>query len=361
MKKALWLFPLLLLLSCRPESESVQRETIKIMTLNIWSGLDYKGVWKIGRYESDDVFEERYQSLLREIETRDPDVIGFNELNTPKGFLRRLKKDLDYDLIFHVGVSGLKIGNIGMPVNMREGDAVLAKRDLNLKFVKRIQLSEKGFARNWGSLHTGDVTQALLTTVTVNDETWYIAVTHLHASTPCNDYYISLADQYSGQFGYTGEEKEKTMQYLRENQEWRNREFEKLDHFLKENVPADAPLIVMGDFNAHDDWPELTGFIGKGYKDTFRYADKSEGYTWDPESNGNIINYYLSDLTRPRPTLLAHLDDEFASKQLRLDYILTGEEPSVGTVMSSEVCGTEEYNGLQPSDHFGVITEFALK
>jgi len=43
---------------------SVSAEELKVVTLNIWSGLDYEGVWKFGEYESDDIREARYEKQL---------------------------------------------------------------------------------------------------------------------------------------------------------------------------------------------------------------------------------------------------------------------------------------------------------
>jgi len=55
-----------------------------------------------------------------------PDIIAVNEANKLPGYARSLSKELDYDQIHHIGLGGLRIGPIGLPVYLREGDVLLA-------------------------------------------------------------------------------------------------------------------------------------------------------------------------------------------------------------------------------------------
>ena len=275
-----------LLPACNASNPEAEQETLKVMTLNIWSGLDYKGTMTMGLYESDETREARYQALISEIRDKDPDLIGLNEVNNRHGFLNRLADDLNYDAIFHVGVSGLKIGTIGIPWNLREGDALLAKKALNLREIGRKQLSGGGFVWNYASFHLDDATQVLVGKITVNGSSLYIAVTHLHASPPDLPEYRDLIIEYTKKFGYSESEAAKARALLTENQEWRNKEFKLLDDYLTETVPTDMPLIIMGDFNADISWPEIRGFQDRGYIDTFAAVNKEQKYTWDPLPEG---------------------------------------------------------------------------
>ncbi len=351
---------MLLLPACQTPSPMAEQKTLKVMTLNIWSGLDYIGTMTMGLYESDKIREARYQALISEIRELDPDIIGLNEVNNRNGFLDRLSDDLNYDAIFHVGVAGLKIGTVGIPWNLREGDALLAKKALNLQEVGRKQLSGGGFVWNYASFHLDDATQVLVGKIAVNGTSYYTAVTHLHASPPDLPEYRNLITEYTNKFGYSESEAEKTRVLLTENQAWRNDEFKLLDEYLKEAVPTGMPLIIMGDFNADNSWPEIKEFQNKGYADTFSAVNKEQKYTWDSVENQNIRTHYLSDLNKKRATLYGHLDETFSASRLTLDYIFTKSMNDPDAVMRSDLCANRVIGGVHPSDHYGVFTELRL-
>ena len=49
---------------------------LKVLDINVWSGLDYSGYLSMGAYEPDSIRMKRYQALLHQIESLSPDVIG---------------------------------------------------------------------------------------------------------------------------------------------------------------------------------------------------------------------------------------------------------------------------------------------
>ena len=57
------------------------RNELRLMTINVWSGLDYKGTLSMGEYESGDVREKRFRALAAEIRRLSPDIIGIYEAN----------------------------------------------------------------------------------------------------------------------------------------------------------------------------------------------------------------------------------------------------------------------------------------
>lgn len=114
------------------EAPSFTGTTLKMVTINVWSGLDYKGTLKMGEYETPEVREARYQALLAELKKLSPDVVGLNEANFLPDYAKRLAADLGFDYLHHVGVSGVRIGRVGLPWNLREGDAILARKELRL-------------------------------------------------------------------------------------------------------------------------------------------------------------------------------------------------------------------------------------
>ena len=56
--------------------------TLRILTINVWSGVDYRGTLRFGEYESRARRELRFRSLVQQIEELSPDVIFVQEANT---------------------------------------------------------------------------------------------------------------------------------------------------------------------------------------------------------------------------------------------------------------------------------------
>ena len=135
----------------------------------------------MGTYETEALREKRYQTLVEQIKELEPDVIGIQEANLLPDYAERLAGDLDMDYIQHIGVSGVRLGPIGLPTNLREGDALLAKKHLGLKFAGRKQLSG-GYVGAHASFHFEDATQILAGSIELNGSKVYVFVTHWHSS-----------------------------------------------------------------------------------------------------------------------------------------------------------------------------------
>jgi len=347
--------------SCTRDSQQSQNPgKLKIMSLNVWSGLDYIGTFKMGEYETSEVREKRYKALLKEIETVSPDVIGINEANFLPDYVERLAEDINYDFIYHVGISGVRISRVGLPWNLREGDGLLVKKGLSLEEVGRKQLSG-GFVFNHASFHLDDATQVLVGKIKNEGKDVYIAVTHLHSSPPDIKEYREKMKEYKDKFGYSHEEYNKGLSDIAENTKWRLDEAKLLVQYLKSVVPQGAPLIIMGDFNTEIGWPAMDYIINAGYKDTFKPTAKSPGYTWDCKMNDNVKKYYAYDLNKKYDSLYEHMDKYLTLSRIRIDFILTNKNISIESVLESGVCADKKYLDVHPSDHFGVCSEISLK
>jgi len=140
--------------------ESTPGKSLRILDINVWSGLDYIGYIKMGEYETYSVREKRYQALLSQIKRLDPDVIGIHEANKLPDYAERLAKAIGYEVFFHVGVGGVRLGPVGLPWNLREGDVILTKKYLNPQFAGRKQLSG-WHVGNRVTFHFSDATQVI--------------------------------------------------------------------------------------------------------------------------------------------------------------------------------------------------------
>ena len=350
--------------SCKQASDrpkGFQSNAIKVMTINVWSGLDYIGTFKMGEYETPQIREKRYQALLKEIANLKPDIIAINEANFLPDYIKRLANDLNYDYIYHVGVAGLKIGRLGIPTNLKEGDGLLARKQLQLQQVGHKKLSGGGIITNCFSFHTQDATQVLEGRVIINEKPVFVAVTHWHASPPDTPQNRILLKELKETYGYSDDEYTQAIQQLEADNKWRNNESIAMAEFLKKVVPADAPCIVMGDFNTTIDSPEMRYFLSQGYHDTFLPSNNTSPYTWNPMENANIKKYYVTDTRTKFDSLYAHCTKINDLQPKTIDYILTNNVIPRTMIHSSTVCCTTLHDGYHPSDHFGVFAEILIQ
>lgn len=342
------------------DSPRVVRENLRLVSINVWSGLDYKGTLIMGEYESAERRELRYQALVSEIRRLDPDVIAINEANFLPDYVKRLAKDIDYDHIYHVGVSGLHIGRVGVPWNLREGDAILAQKGLALAYVGRKQLSGGGFVGNMFSFHTQDATQVLVGKVRVNGQDLYLAVTHWHASPPDDAATRQTLIKLKKTWNYTEEQYNQALDSLVADNEWRKAEAKLMAEYLDSVVPRGAPLAVLGDFNATITSPEMRFLTERGYVDAYSRVSSRAGHTWDPGANTNIKSFYLGDGEKRFDSLYEHLNSINEATGKRIDFILLNETLGAGQVVDAAVCFDRLHEGVHPSDHFGVFAIVAL-
>ena len=326
-------------------------EKITFMSLNVWSGLDYEGTIKMGFYELEMERQRRYKALVKEITNRSPDVIAINEANMLPGYIQQLAKDIGYDFIYHIGISGVRLFGVGFPLNLSEGDALLARKGFSLEKVGRKQLSG-GPVYNFGSINFGDAAQVLVGKINNGDKDIYLAVTHLHASVPDITQYRDLAWQYRQELGSSEKQYQAALRKMKEHSARRMTEAKKLVAYLEKTVPKGAPLLLMGDFNAAPNWPTMKYLTINGYRDVFSGLPGKPSYTWDGTLNENIRKYY--DNGEDSVDLLQNLEKHLNLSRIRIDFILVNDMVSKENVVESQVCANTKYNGVYPSDHFGI-------
>lgn len=334
---------------------------LRLMTINVWSGLDYKGMVWMGEYEPKEDREKRFRALVDEIRRLSPDVIGINEANPLPEFVDRLAEETGYDRLYHVGVSGIRIWRAGLPWNLREGDAILAKKDLGLECAGRKQLSGGGLVWNCLSFHTQDATQVVLGKIRLRGEDVYIATTHWHASPPHDPSTLALLSRLQQEGGYPESALAGAKADLASDCRWRIHESDGMRSFLEEAVPPGKKIVILGDFNATADSPEMQRLFSTGYRDTFTPSTNVPGYTWDMMRNSNIRKYYCSAAPEPGESLYERLYRAFDARNARIDFILINRAWPGGAVKESGLCCTGYRGGVQPSDHFGVFSIIKLE
>ncbi len=322
-------------------------QEIRILTINVWSGLTYKGFFKMGRHPDD--LQGRYELLVSEIRKLHPDIIAVQEANPLPHYARLLAKDLDYQVIYSVALGGIRFGSFGIPTNMREGQAILVKKPWTITELGRKRLSGGGIVTNWLSFHFHEVTQTLLGRAVINGKPLYIYNVHLHEGPFKSSALETMLKRLSQEM--TREKVEEAKKAAEKDIERRRVEIANLIKFVEETLPPDMPAIILGDFNTPIESGELESlFTGGKWVDSFKAKNLlEEGVTWDPQHNPN---YRPAETAKdPYGTLRAY----HGSHPYRIDFILVNENIPHHHILESKVVLTP-VDRLSPSDHYGVLT-----
>lgn len=337
---------------------------LRVLDINVWSGLNYKGYIKMGEYETATEREKRFEALCSQIRQLDPEIIGIHEANKLPDYAERLADKTGYEVFYHVGVGGIRLGPIGLPWNLREGDAILAKRYLNPQFVARKQLSG-GYVGDWATFHFSDATQVIAIKITVQNSPIFVFTTHWHSSLSDAPSVLAKAQELKDAKEITVEEYQDALLKIKEGVVWRLSESKKIVDFIQE-IAKDRPYILMGDFNAEAGSQEINNLLQFGMIDVYRYSNPdSSGFTWDPKTNLNYQAHYLNEFDSTAD-LNAYGKLEYFSGAIsrRIDYIFLGPSSFLDSkgisIKSGKVVMKEIINGVHASDHYGIFAEIQI-
>ena len=356
----LWAMDLFSCLGCQAGSnlipETGHSDSLRVVDINVWSGLDYIGIATMGEYESAELREKRYQLLLTQLQQLKPDIIGIHEANSLPYYAKRLAANLDYDVYYHVGVGGIRAGVFGLPLNMREGDAILARKSLSMQPIGTRQLSG-GYIGNFATFHLDDATQVLGVKILFHDTPVFVFATHWHASILAEETMMEELLQLRNRKRISKSDYQNILDEISEGKSWRMGEAIKTIKFVQDSV-GESAFILMGDFNSVAGSAEISSLKAVGMIDTFASvnAGSSNGFTWDPQLNLNIRKYYQSGADVSHP--FEYFSQQDGQKRRRIDFIFLGNSIESGlTPVGSRVVLNEVIDGVHTSDHFGIFTE----
>ena len=337
---------------------------MRILTINAWTGLDYHGFFRMGEYESRKDREARFRSLVAQVADLAPDVIFLQEANPVGAFADRLAEALSMDQIHQVTIAGIKVGSVGFPSNLKEGLVILARRGLALGKVGGWKLSgPPGIHTDLISLHLHEVTFALVGRVEVRGRQVVLVNVHLAAAPGVPEdlegfrrVVLARGDLDEGQFrdGLA---------------RWQSRQARRLAEVRTllgrlEGACGERPCVVAGDFNAVPDSGEMRVFMEEGGftegPDSAAPAGEA-GYTWDPDRNRNVaVSVAIRDGRGRVREGFDYLAAVANGEPRKLDYVFVPKDPEGIRIVSRKVVLTGSVDGVQASDHFGVLAEVRL-
>lgn len=336
MKKTVTLLVLLLTVV----SSAFAEKALRFVTINAWSGLTYEGTFKSGTYESKEERLFRYGLLVNALKELDADVISINEANMLPGYAKKLSRDLGYDYLYAVRFGGIRLGQAGFPINVREGHVILAKEYLNLEPGGSRGISG-GYAGNFASFHVMDAQRVLAGKITVGEQVVYLFSTMWHQSEFANDTRLkNLVELYSDDH-LNGPELLGRVEDAVEGHRRRLEEAEKTLEFVTE-VAGDGPAVLMGSLHALPESEEIRKLLDYGFKDAWDVGS-CEGFTRDGTRNTNIMEYFYDEESGEQPC------------RTRVDYIFYKGE--LVQALDAKIALDESTYETHPSDHFAVVAE----
>ncbi len=344
-------------------SALAQDTSLKIVTFNVWAGLDYIGKMKMGEYETSERKEQRFNLLLHQLRIIKPDVIFLQEANPAGKYSSRLADSLGFYEIHQVCNAGIKIGAVGIPSNLNEGIAILADKKLNLKYFDVWKLGGSfGVLGDALSIHFDEFNFALVGRISIDDTPVYLVNAHLAAAVPIDSILSKKFEFFCKNNSISKEEIQNTYWKWTTNFNKQNDELEILNEHLKK-IPNNFSFIIGGDFNINPERKELKKLITScGLTDTFVKNTFNQNYTWDPSINQNI-SYSTKTVDAKGNKLSGYnlLSTIYDSQPRRIDYIFLDHHFKKDNILAYKIIFDSTKNNLYPSDHFGVYSEINFK
>ncbi|MCX6142778.1 MAG: BamA/TamA family outer membrane protein [Ignavibacteriales bacterium] len=332
-------------------------QTLKVVTMNIWTGLDYIGYRRIGEYEPQAIRDQRSRMLIKELKSNLADVIALQEVNPVQSLGPAIADELGYDCIYERANAGLKIGRIGFPTNLNEGLVILARKSLRLEFVDVWDLSDGfGLFGNAASLHWTERRLGLVGRIRIGTAEVYVVNVHISSVVPDDSSARYVARHIASSRTQDEQEIRQIVQELFSDADSRMRSVELMLRQL--NGPyADKPCIVLGDFNAGSSQPEIRRLrTGSNLLDASEIAGIGSSLTWDPERNTNIrYSVQPVDASGDSLTPAGLLSAWYDGRPRTIDHIFLNRSWKVSDVEGAHIVLDKPENGLFASDHYGVL------
>jgi endonuclease/exonuclease/phosphatase family metal-dependent hydrolase len=335
-------------------------QDITLVNMNVWFGLDCRGVLKFGEYESGGMKAARFQNLTNGLKNLQPDVIGIQEANPLPDYIKKLSNVIGYDAVWKVTNSGIKIMGFGIPINFAAGNAILTKKPHGIKFLGSRRLSGMGLQTRYLSIHVRELRDVIAALVDIRDQSIIVFNTQIHYGVVWNNTWQHSLAAMIDNYDISSKVKENLLKSIHKSNQRRRQEISRLIDFVKVTTQKyDYPYIIMGDFNASIESFEMAELVTElGLLDTYavKHPD-NEGFTWNPTKNSNTgydaSPFWANGITARDPLnkLEAQFDRDMAR---RIDFIFLSYQFKPNMIKDADLVFNQPTNGLFTSDHFGL-------
>lgn len=336
--------------------------TLKIITINVWSGLDYQGNFKFGEYESLDRREFRFKILVQQLKDLNPDILFVQEANPVGKYVSRLADSLAFDEIHQVCNAGIKIFGLGLPSNFEEGIAILARKDLHLKEYVVWKLSGSfGLFGDFISAHFDETEFAEAAQITCCGKPIFLVNVHLSAFPPTDSVVDLVVQGWLSSGLISRSDSAKAHDFLSYGSARRVMEVNELLGHIH-NLPSKVPTILGGDFNLVIASKELSILLKDGgFMDAGAKLPVGRLYTWDPTHDANVsFSTQTVDASGDELDFEDRLSAAYDSKPRRIDFIFLDRNFEREDINTASIVLDSSFGGVQTSDHFGMMAEIKM-
>ena len=344
------------------ESTAQIPDKLKILTANIWTGLDYYGSFKMGEYEKTVHREERFNLLVQEIKKLAPDVIFLQEVNPVMGMTGRLADSLGFDEIHQVCLSGFKFFGMGIPSNLNEGISILARNGLHLTKTAVPKLSDDfSLCGDLFSLQFQESNYALIGSIEIQQQKIILLNTHLRYIVRMTNEVTAFLNSLSESSLVQKSDYNKVIGKIAGFRETAREEINKLAELIKDNY-SDRPVIIGGDFNLEPDDELIQDFtLSQKLIDVLGENEPKNRISWDPVANENArLSTSFVSAGGDSLDLFGKTSAIYDMKPRRVDYILLNNKFIKEDILTADIVMNKAQKGKYVSDHYGVFTEIEL-
>ena len=333
-------------------------DELSVVTFNLWHGLNPTGAFKFDEYDKPGEKDARLNLFLEQARAVDPDILFLQEVNPVPGMSKRIARELGYDVVFIADNAGMKIGPVGLPVNLRSGLAILAKKGLQLKGLGGKKLSGPfGSCGRFFSFQFLEFRYVQAAIVIFKNQKILLLNTHLHHGLEVTEEFRGIIDQLIKDGKITQGEAQEAIKTGQGASERRRGELSTALKFAQRFDLQNLPVLFAGDFNASPNAPELVWLRQQnGFYSVTRDDDPQNLiYTWDPKSNSHTL--LAADFTPANAFeefIKKHFSKQVVDDRRHLDYIFIKDGSVKFEVVDSGLFGDKPKAERMASDHFGI-------
>ncbi len=261
-------------------------DTLKIVDFNVWMGNTGRGKIQMPDFETKSQRTSRYEAQVEALKALAPDVLFLQELSPIRKRAYHIAEALGMDVILRGDNSGIRIGPVGLPLNLNMGVAIFAKKELNLiqVEVEPWRMSRGvlpgfpwGFANKWISFQLSERRVYLVGQIQWQGQELVLLNTHFHSDPDLSSVNLEIIQSLEQERSITSAEVQAIKTQMKHSDAIRDQGADFLIEVLK---GESRPIIVAGDFNVHSDNKLIKKFIGAGY------IDYTSGipFTWEPDN-----------------------------------------------------------------------------
>ncbi len=339
-----------------PQFGAEAARVVRVVNLNTWIGCLPRGLIRAVPIEPPGHKQRRIAALLHELRARSADVVTLQECLPLPSFAYQIAQALDYDVLWRVGNSGMRVMGLGLPTGVERGEglAILAKKTLGLRPIGTKRLSGSGVVTNWCSFQLGPLRWVLAGLVNIRERPVIVATTHVSYSFPSKEsFHIGWAELHDRSVVKHREPPGWLVRMAKDNDDVRDKELHRLAAWLRRlQDKHQAPVILGADFNLDPETPQVVDFLSATQFVNALPTFAPGMLTWDPGGNDNIsfdVDHRWPD-GEDKPAflqLMAWLD----SIPQCPDHLLVS--PGL-TLTDAGRAFDRHHDGILASDHYGI-------